>query len=62
MSLSQNIYPLVLASANAGLGWLLYHPLGLAFGLLLAVIALLIVLATVGSSIHQHRSALRTSP
>lgn len=61
MSPFQNIYPVSLASANAALGWLLYQPLELAFGLLLVAIGLLIILTTVGSTIHDRRSALGVS-
>lgn len=62
MFLLETIYPFALASANLLLGWILYRLSEPAFGGLLVVIGLFVLLAVVGRTVSEHRPVLSKSP
>jgi hypothetical protein len=59
MYVRQIMYPFVLAGANLGMGWLLYHLSEPGLGVLLVVIGIFVILASVGSTLTRHRSDLK---
>jgi hypothetical protein len=58
MCIARTLYPVVLASANLTMGWLLYRLSEPILGSSLVVTGILVVIASIGTALSRHRPVL----
>jgi hypothetical protein len=58
MYLLQTLYPLILASTNIAIGWLVYYLSEPVLGGLLVMIGVFVILTSIGSTLSRYKTAL----
>ncbi len=58
MYLLQTLYPLILASTNIAIGWLVYYLSEPVLGGLLVMIGVFVILTSIGSTLSRYKAAL----
>lgn len=56
MYLLQTLYPLILASTNIAIGWLVYYLSEPVLGGLLVMIGVFVILTSIGSTLSRYKS------